>query len=195
MMTIREHRYNATERVRFVHSEEKLKPWGIHQVPTVTLRSDCKDTDGYVVVHPLDDVNPAYIMELGMTGNELADAVAAFHHRHGVKWKEATVRFFRIFHETDVEVATQSGLIALHFRTESWKRDAGEGYHGTRDIWAWINGEVYGVVHEHFVPSCDSGHPSQWVEQDSVWGYYHRPQNQDELAQMGRENFPIGARP
>lgn len=194
-MTIREHRYNATERVRFVHSDDKLKPWGIQHVPTMTLRSVYTDPDGPVEVHPLDDVNYAYIMELGMTGNEIADTVAAFHHRHGIKWKEVTVRFFRIFHQTDVEVATQSGMIALHFRTESWKRDAGEGDGTTTDIWAWIHGEVYGVVHEQFIPACEKGHPAQWVEQDSVWGYYHRPQDQNELAQMGRDNFPIGSRP
>ena len=181
-----EHFFSATERVRVVQMEDSstMKPRGEAYPPTVIQEVNYMYGDS-------NTVSDDYLKEIDLDGERVAWAVERF--RHGSpEWRDAVSRYFRLVYDSDTLITTDGRLYAVTLATPEWKRATGSTGLTESDvepIWNWVNGEVYGLVHDKLIWNCSHGHPTQWVEQDSVWGFYGAP---DDVETLARDYFPIG---
>lgn len=122
-------------------------------------------------------VSGSRFTDLDSSRVDLGEAVRRFGHDL-VMWE----KYLRVFHGAKAVEAVQSnGVTYIVFDSPAYRdytgvADGREGdvVSGEAATWdAYVNGDTYIVVEEHLVPACGGcGRGPDWVEDDSVGGFY-----------------------
>lgn len=172
-MHIDTHYLSDTQRVHLVLMEDSshLKPDGDTYPPTVVDNLDWWRPETVATV------SERYLQGVNLAGEDLTSIISRIKNDNPTRWEEVATRYFNIHYQSDLYITPAGGgKWAVALATPEWRKVVGHFWPLDRadieDVLDWLNGDVYGIVHEEYIPACEHGHTGQWIDHDSVWGFY-----------------------
>lgn len=174
------------ERVRIVHDELPSQPEN-HGAPLTLLVVGKGDVtvfnEQYDMGGGLDERGRLFPVLRDQIMNAFRHFDEYAYYRRQEPWNPVQ-RYFRIFHDVKIHVSHHTGYMQgdswalVSVDTPEWRNATGvsdsltvEQAEWTEPV-DWVRGDVYGAIHEVWSATCDNREHDDWMEQDSVWGFY-----------------------